>query len=870
MGSNLDLVHSLTDLSTPANERRELATTFSRAFGWRPNDFVDAESELTTASLVVEHGLDSAAVLSFLPGEGALRRLRGDERRRLLGISYNSLVDWHVWIDRDSVECFYNRTDPPSQTYAHRFGHDDESALTKDVFDQAIGRAPSPNVPALDGIILETIANWRRILRSELGPISTNESMSALFNALIFARAVEDFHAKRPDQVKFGSLRDHVRDQNVTLIDAIERTIVERTVSPVSSQLFDRSAIQPFERLSRRLSSDLVSAFYGHQSVPYPYDFSVMSKHALSKIYERYVAVMQRDEPVQFSLFPSEPEEEWNKKLGGIYTPHYIASFFARYLKSQLSHERFMSASVLDPACGSSIFLRAAMEQKILSSDVDLHQAARMALETLSGIDVDENAVSASRLSLALLHLAACGDLPNSVPIQHGDSLALFSPNNVDPPTCDVVMMNPPFVRTELQSDALRKAVANHVGFAAGGKLDTYLAFVALSIKALKPGGFGFFVVPQPILTSPNLTKLRNWIRDQAWIRVIADVSAIRIFDADVYVVLLIIQRKDERVLGPPPVSLIRCQSDVGIALEDFLDDKRRNTYSYSMFNVPQTVLSRSTWSVGAPEEADLLAKLDAMPKLKDVALVRQGVITGADDIFLINVADVPDGEEVLYRPLLPDRMIGRYGLPQESGRRIFYPFINNVAVNSEQIKSDFPQTWSRLEQQKDVLSSRASVQRGGRPWWRPDSPRRPEEVLSPKVVVPEVFLVPRFGLDPLGQWVVSHSPFVCVPSTDGDDALLFMLTAVLNSSVSAWYIDSNARKFRSQYNKLSVALLRNVPIPDLTRIPLRIRRRVIEKANQLCSASDEFDIETARALDQMVMRDVYGLGADEVALVAP
>ena len=480
-------------------------------------------------------------------------------------------MDWHVWIDRDSIECFYNRTDPPSQTYARRFDHDDDSALTKLVFDQAIGRAPNPNVPALDGIILETIANWRRILTSELGHTITNESMSALFNALIFARAVEDFHAKRSDAVNFGSLRDHVNERNVTIIDAIERTIVERTASQVSAQLFDRSAIQPFERLSRSLSSGLVNAFYGHQSVPYPYDFSVMSKHALSKIYERYVAVMQRDEPVQFSLFPSEPEEEWNKKLGGIYTPHYIASFFARYLKSQLSHERFMSASILDPASGSSIFLRATMEQKLLSSDVDLHEAAKMALETLSGIDIDENAVSASRLSLALLHLASCGDLPDSVPIQHGDSLALFSPENVKQPTYDVVMVNPPFVRTELQSDALRKTVAKHVGFAAGGKLDTYLAFVVLSIKALKPGGFGFFVVPQPLLTSPNLTKLRSWIRDQAWIRVIADVSAIRIFDADVYVVLLIMQRKDERALDPPPVSLIRCQSDVGDSFRGLL-----------------------------------------------------------------------------------------------------------------------------------------------------------------------------------------------------------------------------------------------------------------------------------------------------------
>ena len=870
MSSNLDAVHSLTDLTTPVNERRELATIFSRAFGWRPNDFIEADSELTTANLVVEHGLDSAAVLSFLPGEGALRRLSVDARRRLLGISYNSLVDWHVWIDRDSIECYYNRTDPPSQTYSRRFDHYDDSALTKDVFDQAIGRAPNPNVPALDAIILETIANWRRILTTELGTNASNASFSALFNALIFARAVEDFHAKRPNGVELASLRDRVREPGASLIDAIERTIFERTESTVSAQLFDRSAMQPFDRLSRRLSSDLVNAFYGHQSVPYSYDFSVMSKHALSKIYERYVAVMQRDEPVQFSLFASEPEEEWNKKLGGIYTPHYIASFFSRYLKGQLSHERFMSASVLDPACGSAIFLRAVMEQKILSSDANLQQAAATVLGTLSGIDIDENAVSASRLSLALLYLAACGDLPETVPIQYGDSLSIFSPESVDQPTCDVVMMNPPFVRTELQSDALRKAVANHVGFTAGGKLDTYLAFLVLSIKMLKPGGFGFFVVPQPLLTSPNLTKLRSWIRDQSWVRLIADLSAIRIFDADVYVVLLIVQRKDERVLSPPSVSLIRCQADVGAALEDFLDGRRRNTYSYSMFEVPHTTLARSTWSVSAPEEADLLTKLDAMPNLKHVASVRQGVITGADDIFLIDISEVPDGEEILYKPLLPDRMIGRYGLPRETGRRVFYPFINNVAVTAEQIESDFPQTWSRLQRNKSVLSSRASVQKGGRPWWRPDSPRRPQDVLGPKIVVPEVFLVPRFGLDVHGHWVVSHSPFVCAQVQDGDDALLFVLTALLNSSVAAWYIDSNARKFRRQYNKLSVALLRQVPVPDLTRIPLQIRRRLVDRTTELSRAGKEFDVESALDLDDLVMREVYGLTKGEIALVAP
>ena len=459
--------------------------------------------------------------------------------------------------------------------------------------------------------------------------------------------------------------------------------------APISESLFNRSSLEVFQRLSKSMCSEIINSFYSHPAVPYDYDFSVISKHALSKIYERYVAVMQLDEPIQFSFFPSEPEEAWNKRLGGIYTPQYIASFFARYLRSQLPPERFVESSILDPACGSGIFLRAVMEQKLSTRGNSLDGTVNEALQSLWGVDVDENAVAASRLSLALLHLAACGALPKDVPILRDDSLEFFAPGSETyDGTFDAVMMNPPFVRTELQSDVIRRAVARHVGHLARGKLDTYLAFISLSIRALRPGGFGFFVVPQPMLTSDNLAKLRQWVQDQVWIRLIADLSAIRVFDANVYVALLIVQRKDDVAFDDPPVSLVRCQRDVGSALEDFLDGRRRNTYSYSMFDAPQASLQRSTWAVQTPDETDLLNRLDAMPKLKDVAVVRQGAITGADEVFIVDVEDVPSGEEPLYQPLLPDRMIGRFSVPVETGRRIFYPYINDDAVTAAPTRS--------------------------------------------------------------------------------------------------------------------------------------------------------------------------------------
>ena len=869
MSSALELVYALTDRDLPTGQRRDLTREFSIEFGWRPNDFIETRSALSTVSIVVEHGLDNAAVLSFLPSERRLRDIQIDERRSIVGLAYNSLVDWHVWIDRESVEYVYNRTDPIHPTIAHNFSHADYSALTKRVFDQAVGAAPNPNIPALDGILLETIANWRRILRSELGATATNATISALFNAIIFARAVEDFHTGVSGESRIGSLRDHVTDHQVTITEAIERSITERTGSPVSGSLFDRSALEPFQRLSKSMCVEIVNAFYGHPAVPYDYDFSVISKHALSKIYERYVAVMQLDEPIQFSMFPSEPEEAWNRRLGGIYTPQYIASFFARYLRSQLSPERFIESSILDPACGSGIFLRAVMEQKLLTSGTILDGTVREVLQSLWGVDVDDNAVAASRLSLALLHLAACGELPEDVPILRDDSLELFAPDSASRDgTFDAVMMNPPFVRTELQSNVIRQAVVKHVGLLARGKLDTYLAFIALSIRALRPGGFGFFVVPQPMLTSDNLAKLRNWIQDHAWLRVIADLSAIRVFRANVYVALLIVQRKDEIAFGDPPVSLVRCQRDVGLALEDFLDGRRRQTYSYSMFDVPQASLRRSTWAVQTPDETDLIKKLDAMPRLKDVAVVRQGAITGADEVFLVDMKDIPSGEEPLYQPLLPDRMIGRFTVPEETGRRVLYPFVDDVAVTASQMQTEFPETWSRLEECRERLSARSGLGSSDLDWWRPMRPRPPHEMLAPKIVVPEVFLVPRFGFDVSGKWVVSHSPFVFAPRWDDDKDLLFVLTALLNSSVSSWFIDTNARKYRNQYNKLGVSLLRRIPVPDLRMIPFNTLRRVVDLTTTLVNGATDSDRDLALSLDTIVLRDLYGLSDREVALI--
>lgn len=867
----VEIVQGLSDPVTPIHAKRDLAASFSHEFGWRPNDLLDVPNALPAANLVVEHGLDNAAMLSFLPSNRTLQNVRTDEWRSILGLSYNSLIDWHICIDQATIRCFYNRSDPPKTMYSDGFDQSDYSALTRRKFEEAIGLVPNPNVLALDGALLNTISMWKRLLRVELGEKATPSSISALFNGIILARAVEDFNSRKDPKIPNKSLRERVAIPNVGIVAAIEDTICDLTRLNSPSSLFDRALLEPFDELSDGSTRSLIDAFCRHDRVPYNYDFSIMSKYALSKIYERYVSVMQHQDAVQSSMFPLAHEESWNKLLGGIYTPQYIASFFARYLRNNLPSQHFVNANVVDPACGSGVFLRAVMEQKLLASQDFDSKTVQCVLESLLGVDIDENAVAAARLSLALLYLATNGQLPKDLPIFHDDSLNRFAPPSQTPKkTFDAVMVNPPFVRTELQSIKMREAISKHAGGIAKGKLDTYVAFLVVSISALRPGGFACFVVPQTLLTSENLKPLRDWIQQRAWVKVIADLSAIRVFEASVYVVLLIVQRKSAIELNEPPISFIRCQRDVGLALDDFLDGNHRITPSYSIFDAPQRSLSRSNWSVTTPEETRLMQKLDALPRLGDLASVRQGAITGADKIFILGADEVPPGEEAIYKQLLPDREIGRYSLPSETGLRIFYPYVDGIQVDVTQLANEFPRTWDRLNRQQEFLRSRNSVSPDGSDWWRPWRPRPPDEMLAPKIVMPAVSLIPRFGVDLSGQSVVSHSPFVFNRAGETDVELLLILAAVLNSSVISWFIDLNASKYARGYNRMNVSLLRRIPIPELNRASNLDLQQVVNTALELVNLNHGFNQQLASKLDDVILRELYMLSDEEIKLVKP
>ena len=167
--------------------------------------------------------------------------------------------------------------------------------------------------------------------------------------------------------------------------------------------------------------------------------------------------------------------------------------------------EALRQATILDPACGTGIFLICACHALAdrLGEPVDASQ--------LHGWDTDATALEIARRRIGW---ATAGD-PN---LTVGDALSDLP----DDARFDLLVTNPPYLSTKRgfgceRREALRKRYRTAVG-----QFDAYALFIELGLRHLHPGGGFAFLVPKPILTNTHMVPVRGLLA-QHRLRVIAD-----------------------------------------------------------------------------------------------------------------------------------------------------------------------------------------------------------------------------------------------------------------------------------------------------------------------------------------------------------
>lgn len=222
------------------------------------------------------------------------------------------------------------------------------------------------------------------------------------------------------------------------------------------------------------------------------------------------------------------------KQRGHFSTPHslvdQVLDACGYTATADLCHLR-----VLDPACGSGNFLaRAArrLAQALRARNLDEAEISACTRRNLWGLDPDPAACCLAELQVRAVLGTTCGIPPASSPlhIHQADSLALPWQ-----PCVDLLVANPPYLATK--NTDLRQYYRTE----RRGQTDSYLLFLELALRVVRPGGWIGLVLPDPVLARTNATSARSRLLRECTLQHIWHLSDV--FAAEVGAVVLIAQK---------------------------------------------------------------------------------------------------------------------------------------------------------------------------------------------------------------------------------------------------------------------------------------------------------------------------------------
>ncbi|HSB14444.1 MAG TPA: N-6 DNA methylase [Bryobacteraceae bacterium] len=251
---------------------------------------------------------------------------------------------------------------------------------------------------------------------------------------------------------------------------------------------------------------------------------------------------------------------------GEYYTPYWLASL----LLDEAGYEGDTSARLLDPACGSGVFLLVAIERawrRGAALGQSPEETARGVLSGIRGFDVNPLAVQAARANYRQALTAAGWEArDDEIPVFRRD--ALLEP--ADGGTFDLIAGNPPWVRWDHLPAEYREATLplwksyglfSLKGFEArlgGGKKDLSMLFtLAAADRYLKPGGVLAFLITQEAFKTKGAGEgfRRFRLPDGTPLGVIRahDFTGVRPFGGAANKTAAVLLRKGEETVYPVP-----------------------------------------------------------------------------------------------------------------------------------------------------------------------------------------------------------------------------------------------------------------------------------------------------------------------------
>ena len=508
------------------------------------------------------------------------------------------------------------------------------------------------------------------------------------------------------------------------------------------------------------------------------------------------------------------------KSTGATFTPRPLASFIARKIVNLVSKEAQGGVlKILDPSCGDGSLLEA------IRAECEKHSIKN----ELYGYDINEDYLEQARENIAGEAVLINQDFLTEQKADLFNSTLNARHKNY----FDVVIANPPYVRTQLLGADYSKKLAALYNLK--GKVDLYHAFIIKMTQCMKAGAVVGLITSNKFISNKSGSHLRSFLSKNFEISELHDLGDTKLFSAAVLPAILFGRK------SPSPrnnnakfhktyqdfaftdhSSAVRASSKYQVlACENDATYKLGNEYFAKSTGKLKFIANKdSNWSLLSDEEAHWVDTIEARSSslIKDVLKVRVGIKSTADKVFIRDDWEVqhPEIEDELLVDLISQENISSWTLKADSSLKVLYPYDLDSSKRKLLDVNHYPGAAAYFKANERVLRGRKYLTSSGRQWYELWVPQKPHLWKQPKLVFPDISDQPRFYLDFSGK-VVNGNCYWITAKNDTELSYLYLIQAVANSRFMTRYHDlvfmnklySGRRRYMTQY-------VERYPLPDV------------------------------------------------------
>ncbi len=556
------------------------------------------------------------------------------------------------------------------------------------------------------------------------------------------------------------------------------------------------------------------------------------------------------------------------KENGVFYTPPEVVEWMTEKLLSDIEPARNPYIRILDPACGSGLFLIKAFEVlkdrferdylSILKNNAELAGKLQMddigsfiVENNLWGADIDQEALNTAGEILIKLAGKVCR--PNLVCC---DSLVCGTGREVESgfwnDCFDYIIGNPPYIGHKQVTKEYKRVLQKLYNGIYRDKSDISYCFLKKGADLLAEGGSLSFIVSRYFMEGPSASGLRKYLADHCTVTELVDFYGHSVFrEAGVAacIITLVNEKKGDNTL------VLKYKQDKAVGAENLFAPS-----NYESFEITSTMLKEEGWRLLSNDKNEVFSRVEercGSLALGEVSESYQGIITGCDRAFILSTADIGKHklEELLLKPWIKNSNVHKYSIDKAERVLIYADFIDS--------EENYPAAIRHIGEYREKLLQRRECKNGVRKWYELQWGRTNRIFDTPKIVYPYKSHESRFAVDREGYYCSADVYSLKLKGKYEGAMSLEYIAAVLNSRLFEFYFKCYAKKISGNlydyYPNTVLKMKIPLPGPD-SAIPAM--------ANAIAQCKSE---KEKKHLADKIDREIYmlyGLNEKQIRLV--